>query len=154
MTSDYADIFTRFYLSVKDYEMAGMTEKLATEILNGYLRQTISKPMVRRLFASIKADDDVEEVEYEMREPLDDDSDKDFVEEVLSVGMLEQWALPRYNSTLLTSQMFNNSESRFYSQSAHLAEVKELLTKAQNDLRKLIRDRGYSNAVINGVDAT
>ena len=38
-----------------------------------------------------------------------------------------------------------------YSQAAHLAEMKELYIKAQNDLRKLIRDRGYSLSVINGV---
>jgi len=50
MTSDYSDIYSRFYLRVKDYEMAGMTEMLANEMLNGYLRSTLSKPMVRRLF--------------------------------------------------------------------------------------------------------
>ena len=38
-----------------------------------------------------------------------------------------------------------------YSQSAHLAEMKELYLKAQNDLRKLIRDWGWSKPVINGV---
>lgn len=39
-----------------------------------------------------------------------------------------------------------------YSQAAHLAEIKELLNKSQTDLRKLIRDRGYSLSVINGVE--
>lgn len=58
-------------------------------MLNGYLKSTLSKPMVRRLFTSITSDDDVEEVEYELRDPLDDDSDKDFVEEVLAVGCVE-----------------------------------------------------------------
>lgn len=58
-------------------------------MLNGYLKSTLSKPMVRRLFTSITSDDDVEEVEYELRDSLDDDSDKDFVEEVLAVGCVE-----------------------------------------------------------------
>ena len=60
-------------------------------------------------------DEDIEEVEYELREPLDEDSDKDFVEEVLSLGMLQSWASPKYNSTLLTSQVFSNSEQKYYS---------------------------------------
>lgn len=95
----------------------------------------------------------MEEIEYALRESLDEDSDKDFVEEVLAVGMISSWASPKYNSTLLTSQLFSNSEQKYYSQAAHLAEMKELLIKSQTDLRKLIRDRGYSLSVINGVES-
>lgn len=133
--------------------MAGMEEKLAKEMLNGYLKSTLSKPMVRRIFSSITLDDDVEEIEYELRNPLDEDSDKDFVEEVLGLGMVNAWSSPKYHSTLLTSQLFSNSEQKHYSQAAHLAEMKELYTKSQTDLRKLIRDHGYSIAVINGVES-
>ena len=152
MTSGYDDIYSRFYLRVKDYEMSGLSESLVKEMLYGYMKSTLSKPMVRRLFASVSTDDDVEEIEYELREPLDEDSDKDFVEEVLSLGMVSQWASPRYHSTLLTSQLLTNSEQKFYSQAAHFAEMKELYEKSQTDLRKLIRDRGYSLSYINGVE--
>lgn len=151
MTSEYSDIYSRFYLRVKDYDLAGMEERLVREMLNQYLKSALSKPMVRRLFNTINMDDDVEEIEYELREPWDDDSDREFVEEILSLGMVENWASPKYNTTLLTSQMFTNSEQKYYSQAAHLAEMKELLTKAQLDLRKLIRDRGYNLSVVNGV---
>ena len=57
-------------------------------------------------------DDDIREIEYELRDPLDEDSDKDFVEEMLSLGMVQYWASPKYHSTLLTSQMFSNSEQK------------------------------------------
>ena len=151
MTSEYNEIYSRFYLRVKDYEMTGLKEQLVNEILGGYLRSTLSKPMVRRLFSIVSMDDDVEEIEYELREPLDEDSDKDFVEEILSIGMVSEWSSPRYHSTLLTSQMLSNSEQKYYSQAAHLAEMKELYQKSQTDLRKLIRDRGYNLTVMNGV---
>lgn len=150
-SSEFEEIYSRFYLRVKDYDMSGMTERLAKDMLYGYIKNVISKPYVRRLFSTIAVDEDIEEIEYELKESLDEDSDKDFVEEVISLGMVEQWASPKYNSTLLTNQLLSNSEQKFYSQSAHLAEMKELLKKAQIDLRKLIRDRGFSNAVINGV---
>ena len=55
-------------------------------------------------------DDDVEEIEYTLRNPLDEDSDNDFVSEVLAFGMVSEWASPRYHSTLLTSQLLSNSE--------------------------------------------
>ena len=151
-SSEYSEIYSRFYLRIKDYEMSGLDEQLVKNMLTGYLRSTLSKPMVRRLFQSLIIDDDIEEIEYELREPLDEDSDKDFVEEVLALGMTVEWCNPKYQSTLLTSQMFSNSEQKFYSQAAHLAEIRELLNKSQTDLRKLIRDRGYSLSVINGVE--
>ena len=142
MTSEYAEIYSRFYVCVTDYKIAGLTEDVANELLNGYLKRSISKPFIRRLFTSIVLDDDIEEIEYILRDPLDEDSDKDFVEEVLALGMILNWVAPQYHNVLNTSQVFSNSEQRFYSQSAHMAELKEMFEKAQSDLRKLIRDRG------------
>lgn len=152
MTSDFEDIYSRFYLRVKDYEMTGLDEKLVNEMLLGYLKSTLSKPMVRRLFQSITLDEDIEEIEYELRNSLDEVSDQDFVEEVLAVGLVCEWASPRYHSTLLTSQLLTNSDQKYFSQAQHLAEMKELYQKSQTDLRKLIRDYGYSLSVINGVE--
>ena len=113
-SSEFSEIYSRFYLRVKDYEMSGMEEKMVNEILLGYLRSTLSKPMVRRLFSSITLDEDVEEIEYELRNSLDEDSDKDFVEEVLALGMVSEWTSPKYHSTLLTSQLFSNSEQKLF----------------------------------------
>lgn len=108
MTSEFAEIYSRFYLRVKDYDMTGLDEKIVNEMLSGYLRSALSKPMVRRIFKSIAIDEDFGEIEYELRDPLDDDSDKDFVEEVLGMGMVCEWVSPKYHSTLLTSQFFGN----------------------------------------------
>ena len=76
---EFKDIYSRFYLRVKDYETAGLEEELVNEILQGYLKATLSKPMMRRLFNSLTFDDDVEELEFELRESLDESSDIDFV---------------------------------------------------------------------------
>ena len=153
MTSEYSEIYSRFYLRIKDYEMIALEEKVVNEMLSGYLRSTLSKPMVRRLFSSVVMDDDVEEIEYELRDSLDEDSDKDFVEEVLATGMVVSWLDPKYHSTLLTSQFFSNSEQKFYAQSTQMNELKSMFQKAQTDLRKLIRDYGYSISVVNGVES-
>lgn len=127
ITSEYAEIYSRFYLRVKDYEIIGLEENLVNEMLNGYLRATLSKPMVRRLFQSLSIDDDLGEIEYELRNPLDDDSDKDFVEEVLSLGMTIAWCNPKYQSTLLTSQLFSNSEQKLDRINRHSSLHKETL---------------------------
>lgn len=143
MTSAYEDIYSRFYLRVEDYNIVGLEEKLVKQMMNGWMKSTLSKPYVRRLFDTLTIDDDVEEIEYTLKFPVSDDEDQVFVEEVIVLGMIENWLEPRYHSTLNTSQFFSNSEQKFYSQANHMAELKEMYHKAQNDLRKLIRDRGY-----------
>ena len=113
-SSEFNEIYSRFYLRVKDYEISGLEESLVKEMLNGYLKSTLSKPMVRRLFSTITMDEDIEEIDYELRNSLDEDSDKNFVEEVLALGMVSEWASPKYHSTLLTSQLFSNSEQKLF----------------------------------------
>ena len=109
---EYSEIFSRFYLRVQDYKLGSMAEDTAKEILMGYLKQVISKPFVRKLFSSITADDDIEEIEFTMREPQDDAADIDFVEEVMVTGMTVEWLYPTVQSTVNTSQLFSNSEQK------------------------------------------
>lgn len=42
MTSDISDIFSRFYLRVEDYNLAGLNKNVAEQILNGYLKAAVS----------------------------------------------------------------------------------------------------------------
>lgn len=151
MTSEYSDIYSRFLLRVTDYEIAGLDEELANSMMSSWMRSALSKPMVRRLFSSITFDDDIEEIEYELLNPWDDDTDKDFVEELISIGMVCEWVSPRYHSVLNTNQVFSNKEQSFYSQANHMEQLRQMYEKSQLDIRKLIRDRGYNLSLINGV---
>lgn len=94
MTSEYSEIYSRFYMRITDYNLVEMDESLANELLKGYLRNAASKPYVRRLFSSLKLDDDAEEATYDLRASWDEDSDKDFVEEMLAIGMVVEWVRP------------------------------------------------------------
>ena len=87
--------------------------------------------------------EDVEELEYVLKFPVSDSEDRDFVEQVIVLGMVTEWLEPQVKSVLNTAQLFTNSEQKFYSQANHLDTLQDLLKKSQNDQRKLIRDRGY-----------
>ena len=151
MTSEYSEIYSRFLLGITDYKFAGLEEKIANKMMNGWMHSTLSQPYIRRLFSSIMIDDDVEEIEYELSNPVDDDSDKDFIENVVSMGMIVEWIKPQYYSVINTAQLFSNSDQKFYSQSNHMAELKSMYLRAQNNLRKFIRDRGYvHNSYLSG----
>lgn len=143
MTSEFDELYSRFYLRVEDYNIVGLEEKIVTNMMNGWIKSTLSKPYVRRLFDELDFDEDIGELEYEMKLPVSEEEDKDFVEEVIALGMVVEWLSPKYHSTLLTSQMFSNSDQKYYSQANHMTELKDMYHRAQNNLRKLIRDRGY-----------
>ena len=143
MTSEFDELYSRFYLRVEDYNIVGLEEKVVTNMMNGWIKSTLSKPYIRRLFDELDFDEDIGELEYEMKLPVSEEEDKDFVEEVIALGMVVEWLSPKYHSTLLTSQMFSNSDQKYYSQANHMTELKDMYHRAQNDLRKLIRDRGY-----------
>ena len=143
MTSTYEDIYSRFYLKIKDFDLAAQSEKLAKEMMNGWMKSVLSKPYIRRLFDEIEIDDDVEEINFELKFPVSESEDQDFVEEMIVLGMIEQWISPQYYSVLNSAQMFTNSEQKFYSQANHMSELKSMYHFAHNGLRKLIRDRGY-----------
>lgn len=150
MTSEYSDVYSRFLLRVTDYDIAGLEQTLAYELMNGWMKSVLSKPMVRRLFASVSLDDDVEEIEYVLNSPWDEATDKEFVEELLSVGMVSEWVSPKFHSILNTNQFFSNKEQSFYSQANHMDQLRQMYEKSQIDFHKLIRDRGYNLSLING----
>lgn len=143
MTSEFNEIYSRFYLRVTDYNFAGLEEQVAKEMMNGWIKAVLSQPYVRRLFDTLTIDDDLEEITYTLKFPVSDGEDQDFVEELITVGMVVQWLEPQVDSVLNTAQFFSNSDQKFYSQANHLDILQELLKKNQNNLRKLIRDRGY-----------
>ncbi len=145
MTSEYSSIYSRFLLRVTDYEFSGLDEKLAQEMMNGWMKSALSQPYIRRLFTSLMADDDVEEIEYEFVNPTEESSDQDFAEEIIAQGMVINWLSPQYHSVLNTAQFFSNSEQKYYSQANHMAELKDMYHNAKADLRKMIRDRAIFN---------
>lgn len=145
MTSEFDEIYSRFYLSVEDYNIIGLKEDLVKEMMFGWMKSVLSLPYVRRLFDTLIIDEDVEEIDYTMKYPVSDEEDKDFVEELITLGMVVEWLKPKYNSTLNTSQYFSNSEQKWYSQANHMAELKAMYRTAMLNLRKFIRDRGYIN---------
>ena len=143
MTSEYESIFSRFLQRVEDYKLAGLDEELANEMLIGYLRNGASESYVRRLFDTFVMDDDIEEIEWTLKTPVDELADYDFVEDILTDSMVIKWIEPKYFSVLNTSQYFTNSEAKFYSQANHMSELENMLNNMRVRIRKKIRDRGY-----------
>lgn len=144
MTSYYNDIYSRFLNKIRDYEFAGLPEPNATEQMREWLRSALSHTYIYRIFDSFSADDEIAEIEYTLKSSVDDYSDKNFVDELLGNAMVVEWVTPKVQTTTLISQMVTNSkEFKMYSQSNHLAQLRELKADAENKVRSMLRDKGY-----------
>lgn len=145
MTSNYQDIYSRFLIKIRDYEFANLTEANATEMMKEWLRSSLSKPQVRRIITNLVCDEEIGQMSYDMTSPTaDEDADKDFVEELLSLQIIVEWLQPRVKNTTLLNQMVTNSkESKFYSQSQQLAQMQTLLSDSKNEVTRMLTDHGF-----------
>ena len=144
MTSKYDDIFGNFMEEIRDYEFAHLDEPNMTGQMRSWLHKSLSKPYIKRIFETYTNDKEIAEIEYTLKTPVDDESDKDFVEELLGKQMVVEWLEPKLKTTTLLNQMvFNSKESKWYNQKDHMAEVRSVKNETYNDVRAMLRDRGY-----------
>lgn len=136
-------IYSRFLSKVQAYDFLDLSEYQINSFMYDWLKSSVSKPYIRRLFSSILIDAETQSLAYEMTYSVDDSSDQDFIIEVLAIGMIIEWLEPKINSILNISQMFGSKEEKFYSQSAHLGELMSLRDTLCKKQRRMVTDRGY-----------
>lgn len=140
----YDDINSALLRKVNDYDFLKYSVDDVTAQLTEYLHSAISKPYCRRMFSSVEMDDEIMEMTYGLKQATDETQDRDFVIEMLALGMLIEWIEPLLNSKLTMQQMItSNKESKFYSQAQHLSTMQNVYDNAVKKQRDLIRDRGY-----------
>lgn len=145
MTSSYNDIYSRFLNKIRDYDLAGLPEPNATEEMREWLQSTLSHSYIYRIFNSFSADDEIAEMEYTLKTPVDDYSDKNFVEELLGNAMVVEWMDSKVNNTNLIHLMVTNSkESKWFSQQQHIGQLRELRADSESKVRSMLRDKGFN----------
>ncbi len=140
----YDDIFSTFFLQAEAYDVLVMDDMTTDKVQCGWLHLSVNS-YVRRLFTEFTMDDDERTITYTLSYPLTEEEDTEFVMNIQGKGMLIQWLTPKVNSFNLTSQVYGSKEEKYYSQAAHLEQLREQLKRLQYEQRAEIRDRGYAN---------
>ena len=143
--ASYKDVFSRFLNKVEDYDIPKMNEETFNIIATEYLHFAIGIPRVRKLFESIILDDVLLEFDYELKYSDDEQTDHDFVCNLLSSGMVLAWIEPQVKSMSNIHQMYGGKEEKFYAQSNHLSTLNTLQEKCEIDISRLINSRTYIN---------
>lgn len=132
MTS-YEAIYDLAARKLTDFDLAAMNDVDLEDTLHGYLVSAIAN------FRKCKAD--LSDRDDELRRFNTDLLDVE--KEILAILMARAWLAPQINSTLLTSQVFSDKETKYYSQAAHMSELLALDEKLKLEAQKLSRDYTY-----------
>ena len=137
----YSTLFSRVLNKINDQKELSLDESDLLEIYTERLHSVVGKPRVRRLFSSISLDDEIQEMTFTLNNSVDEESDKDFVLEILSLGMAIEWLQPQVDSVIHTSVMIGGKEEkRVLDNHKNMIERLDSMKKEQN---KMIRDYGY-----------
>lgn len=149
MTLSYSTLFSRVLNKINDPKELSLDESDLFEIYTERFHSAVGKPRVRRLFSTLSLDDEIQEFEFELNNPVDEDSDEDFVLEILSIGMTIEWLQPQVDSLGNVILLMGGKEEKMLQNPYKNAQGRlDDLKKEQN---KMIRDYGYLyNSYING----
>lgn len=147
LSIDYSTIFSRFFSQVEGNECAEMEKNYITAMLDEWLHSSVAQMSFRKLFSSISLDDETQMVDFEMKRSVDEDSDKEFVIDVLAMGLGIKWLKPKMVSTKNVRQMMGSKEEKWYSQKEHLSELRNLYESLQKEQQSAISERNtYYNS--------
>ena len=152
MTSlNYNTIYSRLFSKIEAYDFIELPEADLNELLCDWIHSASANPYVRRLFTAFSLDDEVQEISYEMKYSVDEFSDTEFITEILALGVVVAWLQPKINSINNIAQFFGSKEEKYYSQSAHISELRALVNDSKKQQRRMIADRGYAwNSYLDG----
>ena len=137
----YSTLFSRVLNKINDPKELSLDESDLLEIYTERLHSVVGKPRVRRLFSSLSLDDEIQEMTFTLNNSVDEESDKDFVLEILSLGMAIEWLQPQVDSVVHTSVMIGGKEEKkLLDNHKNMIERLDSMKKEQN---KMIRDYGY-----------
>ena len=137
----YSTLFSRVLNKINDPKELSLDESDLFEIYTERLHSVVGKPRVRRLFSSLSLDDEIQEMTFTLNNSVDEESDKDFVLEILSLGMAIEWLQPQVDSVIHTSVMIGGKEEKkVLDNHKNMIDRLDSMKKEQN---KMIRDYGY-----------
>lgn len=137
----YSILFSRVLNKINDPKELSLDENDLLEIYTERLHSVVGNPRVRRLFSSLSFDDEIQEMTFTLNNSVDEESDMDFVLEILSLGMAIEWLQPQVDSVIHTSVMIGGKEEKkLLDNHKNMIDRLDSMKKEQN---KMIRDYGY-----------
>ena len=137
----FEDIFIRFRLSVGD-NFENLYGESLDDVLEMWLRMGIGDPYLQEIFNTLTCDDEENSVVFDLKHPVSDELDSEYVSNLLAKEMIVKWLEPMLRSRENVLQYYGAGESRFFSQANHISELRALLEDVRVEIKAAIADRG------------
>ena len=132
MTS-YETIYNRALSKLEDPTLAMLPEEDLENMLHGYLMSAIAKHR--------KCEHDLSDRDEELKQFNSDLSDLEI--EIISILMTREWIGQRLHSVTNVMQVFGGKEEKWFSQSSHIKELREMDDRLRLEAQQLSRDYSY-----------
>lgn len=143
MTLDYEQIFSRYRGIVDDPKELALDPDDLLELCTERLHMSVADPRVIAKFSTISLDDEIQRIEFELRNSVSDFADAEFVIKLLSLGMSIEWLKPQVESRRYTSEYFGGKEEKVLQN--NYKPMKERLDTLERQFSKLLSHYGYLN---------
>lgn len=135
MGTPYETLYSRALSSITDPILAHMPEEDFENMLHDWLMDAIVEPVVGEYDFSDR-DEKLKQFNFDI-------SERD--QKILGIHMVRAWLAPQIRSVALTNQVFSGKESKYYSQSQHLTEMRALDADLQRQADLLFCRGTYLN---------
>lgn len=131
MATPYSKVYNKFLQKITDFNLAEVDDYSFDEMMNGWLNSAVIR--VRKCQHDLsKRDDELQEFEEDL---------SDLEVELLALGMVDAWVSPYLNSTELVVQFIGGKEEKYYSQAAHIKELRDI---KESNLLEMNRLHNYN----------
>lgn len=127
MATPYSKVYNKFLQKITDFNLAEVDDYSFDEMMDGWLDSAVIR--VR------KCQHDLSKRDNELQEFEEDLSDLEV--ELLALGMVDAWVSQYLNSTELVAQFIGGKEEKYYSQAAHIKELRDLRESNLLDMNRL-----------------
>ena len=131
MATPYEKIYNRFLQKITDFNLVEVDDYSFDKMMNGWLNSAVIR--VRKCQHDLsKRDDELQEFEEDL---------SDLEVELLALGMVDAWVSSYLNSTELVAQFIGGKEEKYYSQAAHIKELRDI---KESNLLEMNRLHNYN----------
>lgn len=145
MTLQYEDIFSTFLSKITDYAFLEYDESFIKEQMVSWLHSSSSSPRLRAKFSAFALSDENAVLSFSLKNSAGEQSDCDFVADIIARAMVIAWLEPEVKNVLLTKQLLTGAEEKFYAQANHILQLEQMLATAKTEFKNILRDYGYLN---------
>lgn len=140
----YEEIFSQFYSKIDDPTFFQKYSKdEAYDLMRTWLHSVVGDPYFRKSFSSLSLDDELLELTFDLKMSVDEDSDYNFIRDILAQGMVICWTQQKIDKAVSLATVIGGKEEKrlLDNYKNNMARLKEL----KQQFRKIIRDYGYIN---------